>query len=88
MVNSVCMSNFQLCSSPSTYLQTSVGSAPCAGLVVYTRTGILNGATTTQTALAINCDVTRGKRRLHYYYEGCTLLLMYSIAENLTTFHG
>ena len=33
--------------------------------------------TTTQTVLAINCDVTCGKRRLHYYYEGyqCTLQL-------------
>ena len=30
-----------------------------------------------QTVLAItNCDVTRGKRCLHYY-EGCTLLLIY-----------
>ena len=26
----------------------------------------------------INCDVTRGKRRLHYYCEGYILLLMYS----------
>ena len=52
------------------------------GTIVYARTANERLVLlTTKTALAISYDVTHGKCHLHYYYEGYTLLLMYSLYD-------
>ena len=64
---------------------TTLGTALV--VIVYTRTGSSVSVTTTQAVLAINRDITHGKRCLHYYCEGYTLLITVALLGGCTCVH-